>query len=152
VGDGRPVDSANGEIEALTGELFLRKTLTANDVGATGSHQAGFHVPKSMIAFFPPLDEALSNPDMWLEIIEGPFASRWRYVYYNSALNGSGTRDEFRLTHTSAFLRSAGAVRGDQLELSRLGPATYAARIVRSARDEGALVLNSSGPWRLVRI
>ena len=46
----------------------LRKHLTANDLGVTGSHQAGIHVPKDMAGFFPQLERGRVNPDAWLSV------------------------------------------------------------------------------------
>src|SRR5215469_7482404 len=42
----------------------IRKTLSANDVGSTGAHQAGILIPKDpkILAFFPTLDASTKNP------------------------------------------------------------------------------------------
>lgn len=133
-------------------ERRLRKTLTANDVGRTGSHQAGIHIPKSLISFFPRLDPDGLNPDCWLHVEVGQDAQRWRYIHYNNAVVGSGTRDEYRLTHVTSSIQQLGATAGDLLELARTGPASYSCRLVSPSRDGSVLVLSSEGPWRLVQM
>ena len=42
--------------------LRVQKTLSPNDMGDTRSHQAGIHVPKGLVHFFPTLDESALNP------------------------------------------------------------------------------------------
>lgn len=129
---------------------LLQKTLTANDVGETGSHQAGIHVPDALASFFPALPEDLLNPDAWLEV-EDELGIRhpWRWIHYNNRVVGSGTRDEYRLTHTSSYLGAAGAREGDILELEVAGAHRYRASI-RSKPQSGVLVLSTAGAWRTI--
>lgn len=106
----------------MTEQSFI-KELTANDTGASGGHQAGIHIPKSqrdLIAFLPPLDPAARNPDAWLECTdESGQLWRFRYVYYNNSRHDpDGTRDEYRMTHMTGYLRAAGARPGDLLAIS----------------------------------
>jgi hypothetical protein len=101
-------------------EQTFEKVLTANDTGESGAHQAGIHVPKhqeELIAFLPALDAREKNPSVWLEAVDDQgTAWRFRYIYYNNRLHDpSGTRDEYRITHMTRFLRSAGAIAGDTL-------------------------------------
>ena len=134
------------------GQARLRKTLTANDVGTTGSHQAGIHVPKSLISYFPQLHRTVLNPDCWLTVESAGERDRWRFIHYNNAVVGAGTRDEYRLTHTTSALRRLAAGTGDVLELARSGPNAYFCHLVTSERDEDMLVLSSDGAWRVVRL
>lgn len=104
-------------------EQTFSKLLTANDTGASGAHQAGIHIPKSqkeLIDFLPPLDPAIKNPDAWLECEDETGQSwRFRYIHYNNRLHDSGgTRDEYRLTHMTGYLRAVGARPGDLLSIS----------------------------------
>lgn len=107
----------------MTQKTF-RKTLSANDVGATGGHQGGILVPKSegeLLAFLPPLDPAVKNPDAWLECIdEGGTLRRLRFVYYNNRLHeAKGTRNEYRITYLTSYFKEMGAREGDTFEISR---------------------------------
>ncbi|WP_306149765.1 MULTISPECIES: EcoRII N-terminal effector-binding domain-containing protein [unclassified Roseibium] len=101
----------------------FEKTLTANDTGETGGHQAGIHIPKSqtdLLALLPYLDPDQKNPDAWLELVDDEKTVwRVRYVYYNNKLHeNGGTRDEYRITHLTKFFRAVGAVSGDLMVLS----------------------------------
>lgn len=136
------------------------KLLSANDVGATGSHQAGICVPKSdpdLLAFFPPLDSKQLNPDCWL-ICEDETGAEWRlrYIYYNNRLHGQGTRNEHRITHLTRLLKLNAAREGDYLRFAQTGqPRRYRISIERgaTARDEAladaSSVIRLSG-WRRV--
>lgn len=104
-------------------EQTFSKLLTVNDTGQSGSHQAGIHIPKSekdLIAFLPRLDSAVKNPDVWLECVDDTGQNwRFRYIHYNNRLHDpEGTRDEYRLTHMTGFLRAAGAIAGDVLSIA----------------------------------
>lgn len=136
------------------------KLLSANDIGATGSHQAGICVPKAdpdLLAFFPLLDPAQLNPDRWL-LCEDETGTEWslRYIYYNNRLHGRGTRNEYRITHLTKFLRRGGARAGDYLRFTATDdPLRYRIAIERgadgSAEDASGIpsVIRLSG-WRRV--
>ena len=50
--------------------MKFAKTLSRNDIGANGSHQSGFLVPKtikSLLDFLPPLDSKELNPSKWID-------------------------------------------------------------------------------------
>lgn len=97
----------------------VTKSMSANDVGKTGSHQGGITVPKQgdLLEFFPVLDPAKLNPDAWLDCTdEDGEVWKLRYIYYNNRLHApSGTRNEYRITHLTAYLRLQGAQIGDLL-------------------------------------
>jgi len=94
------------------------KLLSANDTGETGGHQAGILVPKSdaeLLAFFPALDSNVKNPDAWIWC-EDEFGKKWklRYIYYNNKLHvNGGTRNEYRITWMTEYLRLSLAKAGD---------------------------------------
>lgn len=137
----------------------FEKLLTANDIGATGAHQAGIHVPKSrpdLIAFLPPLDPAIKNPDAWLSCIdETGEAWSFRYIYYNNSLHDlKGTRDEYRITHMTKFFRAAGAAEGHLFSISAdPGEARYSVRVMQpeplAADSASGLRIRLQG-WRRV--
>lgn len=76
-------------------EVALTKYITANDTGATGSHQAGFHIPKdSWSLFFNEPGVKGQNKDAFITIKwQDDFETESRFIYY-----GVGTRNEYRLT------------------------------------------------------
>mgnify|MGYP000609015841 CR=1 FL=1 len=99
------------------------KALSSNDLGKTGGHQAGIVIPKSdgdLLALLPPLDASTLNPSTWIECITPDgVVIKLRYVYYNNRLHvTNGTRNEYRLTHLTKFLRETGASEGDRFEIS----------------------------------
>lgn len=117
----------------------FRKLLSANDAGETKSHQAGMLIPKADIEFrdfLGFLDPNVKNPRRTIKCIdEDGQPIELQYIYYNNKLHDeSGTRNEFRLTHLTGYLKRRGAKAGDEIELSRAGE--YSAYRIR-------LVLNS---------
>lgn len=140
----------------------FRKTLSANDVGATGGHQGGILVPKSeaeLIAFLPPLDPAIKNPDAWIVCVdEGGTLRRFRFVYYNNRLHDpSGTRNEYRITYMTGYFREMRAREHDTFEISQDGgKVQYTIRIVRSPeafsepKEEQVLRIKIRSGWRQV--
>jgi hypothetical protein len=95
----------------------VEKTLSANDVGLTGTHQAGILVPKkpAILELFPVLATARKNPRAHVTVLD-PAGHLWQFefIYYNNAFFG-GTRDEYRLTGMTEFLRRHKAAPGDRL-------------------------------------
>ena len=79
-------------------EVLLRKALSRNDLGETGSHQSAVvisHVDAPRIA---PLDESVENPEASFAVRHGSTddLSMWELIHYNGRLMGHSTRDEFR--------------------------------------------------------
>ena len=105
-------------------ELTFSKVLTANDVGETSAHQAGIHIPKSMpelLSFLPELGEKALNPSVWV-MCRDEYDEVWkfRYVYYNNKLHSpSGTRNEYRLTHMTKFLKRNSSLAGDSFVMTK---------------------------------
>ena len=132
-------------------EQVYEKALTANDTGESGGHQAGIHVPKQqteLIRFLPPLDAGEKNPSTWLDATDDAGVLwRFRCIYYNNRLHDpGGTRDEYRITHMTKFLRAAGAGAGDILVISgEPGTGQIEVRVNRAADATQA----SPGPIRL---
>jgi hypothetical protein len=137
----------------------VRKRLSANDVGITGGHQAGILVPKekTILSFFPALDKSVKNPRMKLVVFEQEARERWEFnfIYYNNRLFGEGTRNEYRLTCMTKFLRAVDAKVDDVLVFSRDENASFEVNIVRSNPassldlDSDTLVL--SGGWSVIQ-
>jgi hypothetical protein len=134
----------------------FQKTLSANDVGSTKAHQAGIHIPKTekaLLDFLPPLDPKQRNPDAWIECVdEDGEIHRFRYIYYNNKLHDAGgTRNEYRITHMTGYLRRIGAKEGEVIELSRAPKDKhYALRIVKLPRTTQPKAASQCGPIKLV--
>lgn len=96
---------------------IIEKILSANDVGLTGSHQAGILIPKQdeLLLFFPALDVTAVNPRVDITLTDC-YGKEWtfKYIYYNNKYRG-GTRNEYRLTGMTAYLRQNNAKVGDTL-------------------------------------
>lgn len=130
------------------------KVLTANDTGETGGHQAGLLIPKQprLLSFFPKLDSSIYNPRVHLPFIDES-GSCWEFafIYYNNVFHG-GTRNEYRLTRMTRYIRNARLVVGDEVILSRLnGRYRIAHKHTRQAVvNDGVLRLGNG--WRVVPI
>lgn len=136
----------------------IRKKLSSNDLGLTGGHQAGILVPKEpqVLGFFPSLDKSEKNPRMELTLHEREASTTWKFnfIYYNNKFFG-GTRNEYRLTCMTQFLRASNAKVGDDVLFSLNEDHSYEVAIVR-AKDESKLIRNDgvlvlSGGWKIVK-
>lgn len=133
----------------------ITKTLSANDVGVTGGHQAGILVPKvrEILSFFPALNPGEKNPRVTLVFREG--ISRWdfNFIYYNNRLFG-GTRNEYRLTCMTKYLRAMNACVGDLVVFSRDPDGRLTVELKRTKlpalTHDDVLVL--SGGWKVIKI
>ena len=134
--------------------MRIRKRLSANDIGTTGGHQAGILIPKvsKILSFFPQLPADEKNPRMTLAIREKRSGDRWQfnYIYYNNKFFG-GTRNEYRLTCMTQYLRAVVATEGDEVEFSRNSDGSIEVDIVRQETERGKLdergVLVLGGGW-----
>jgi len=101
--------------------VAIEKILSANDLGFTGSHQAGMLIPKQedLLSFFPTLDPTESNPRVTLHFTDSDNVCwKFNYIYYNNKFRG-GTRNEYRLTSMTAYLRSCNLKPGDAIVLQK---------------------------------
>ena len=139
----------------------LIKVLTPNDLGLTGGHQAGIHVPREMetIGFFPPLDETVINPRALINFVTDavPSSLPLTFVHYNGKLFGTSTRHEYRLTGLTRYFRQIAASVGDELELCTETPGVYSLATRRksdigqpSMSDDSDIVV-LSGMWKTIR-
>jgi len=124
--------------------IRFAKILSPNDLGRTGSHQAGILVPKNS-PLRVLLDESTvadSNPRRFLY----PYSEylgrsvECCLIYYNNRLRG-GTRDEFRLTRTAWLRRDLLAVPGDVLEFAIEENELVEIKVIKSDFDPGPI------PW-----
>ncbi len=134
----------------------IEKILSANDLGITGSHQAGMLIPKQkdLLAFFPALDPDKANPRVTLHFTDSDnFSWKFNYIYYNNKLRG-GTRNEYRLTSMTAYLRSCNLKPGDVIILQKEdGDYTIRYRrqeAVNSCEDTGVVRLVLNDAWKII--
>jgi len=112
--------------------IAYSKFITANDTGATGGHQAGFHLHKgSWPIFFETQGIKGENKEKFISINwQGDLTTDSRAIYY-----GKGTRNEYRLTRFGRgfpFLTSDNV--GDLLILGKIQDREYEAWVL--SRDE----------------
>ena len=97
---------------------IVSKPLTRNDLGLTGSHQAGMCIPRNVAIFFPTLNESEKNPRAVVRVIDWnnkPWT--FNFIHYNNKLFG-GTRYEYRLTKMTKFFREHQLKENDRIEFS----------------------------------
>jgi hypothetical protein len=135
----------------------IKKILSANDIGSTGAHQAGILVPKApeILTFFPTLDGSIKNPRLTLHFFEEDDVTKWpfEFIYYNNRFFG-GTRNEYRLTCMTHYLRAKDAAVGEEIEFSANSAGRRYVRILRERNsdvDEDG-VLRLSGGWKVITV
>jgi len=134
----------------------ISKTLTANDVGITGGHQAGMLIPKDprLLGFFPKLNPNDYNPRCHLTFTDDS-GTRWEFafIYYNNKLF-SGTRNEYRLTRMTQYIRDCGLQVDDEVLLSCNDVDEYFVSYRRKSQPQttkpGFLKLGSG--WKIINI
>jgi hypothetical protein len=133
----------------------ISKTLSANDTGETGGHQAGILIPKrpSILSFFPELDASIKNPRISLYFFEEDGVTKWpfEFIYYNGKFF-DGTRNEYRLTWMTAYLRAKNAKPSDRIEMLLDSDGRRHIKLERSqavGEDENG-VLKLRGGWKVI--
>lgn len=113
------------KLTSMVPEKIFRKVLSLNDTGETGAHMGGILIPKTELRCFPSLDPEVKNPRAALTMRDRE-GRQWQfsYIYYNNSRFG-GTRDEYRLTGLTEFIRASGLVAGDAIVLSPQPDGTY---------------------------
>lgn len=139
-------------------EHKIVKVLSANDTGETGGHQAGLLIPRKqeILSFFPQLDRDQLNPRAHLHF-EDEEGRNWEFafIYYNNKFFG-GTRNEYRLTRMTKYIREAALRTGDAVILQRLADGSHAIsyrrenEIVVAERAEGGTVLQLGSGWKVI--
>jgi hypothetical protein len=135
----------------------VEKVLSANDTGETGGHQAGLLIPKDVLTlqFFPRLDPSVKNPRCVIDLRD-PAGEEWtfNFIYYNNKLFG-GTRNEYRLTGMTEFIRRYALKEGDSVIFKRIKERVYEVDYRRKDQPvkrlaDGSKVLLLSGNWVVV--
>lgn len=78
-----------------TSKMSFCRFITGNDAGTTGSHQAGFYIPKcAATLLFGKECSRGNNQEKWVKIKwQNDIETDSRFIYY-----GQGTRNEYRIT------------------------------------------------------
>lgn len=135
---------------------IVEKKLSPNDIGLTGSHQAGILVPKrsELLSFFPTLPANQINPRIVIRFYDD-LDQLWKFnfIYYNNKLRG-GTRNEYRLTGMTSFLRGASASVDDILVFEK-NEDDYLIRIKKAGAtieetEDGVVTLVLDNSWRII--
>lgn len=139
---------------------IISKVLSANDSGETGGHQAGLLIPKQkqILSFFPVLDASRLNPRAHLQF-EDDAGGFWEFafIYYNNRLFG-GTRNEYRLTRMTRYIRESGLVAGDEVLMRRDESGNYFVSYRRSNAKQvsintaGETVIRLAAGWKVIDI
>lgn len=127
----------------------ITKTLSSNDSGETGGHQAGILVPKGgdVLDFFPDLGNEEKNPRVSL-YFEDSAGKEWKFnfIYYNNKFfDPKGTRNEYRLTGMTAYIRENGLKAGDDIILIHNEDDTYKIRYTRNGKPEVKIIQGTDG-------
>ena len=105
-----------------------------------------------ILSFFPRLDPKEYNPRHQL-VFRDPLGTKWSFsfIYYNNRFFG-GTRNEYRLTCMTPFMRAHNLRAGDRLTLSRDEENRFHIRYARhnEPTTDGRLKLGTS--WRIVKL
>ena len=129
------------------------KLLSANDIGVTGSHQAGLHIPKNspIIRLMPQKMLKEINPRIDLVLLSPNLSKSFvaQFIYYNNALRG-GTRDEFRLTCVRELLKEIGATLGDQLVFDFEYGSQVQVSLIKANKIDENEPLPWTGSWKVI--
>lgn len=132
----------------------ISKILSSNDTGENGTHQAGILIPKqeSILSFFPSLSTQEKNPRVKLDFIDD-YNTKWSFmfIYYNNKYYG-GTRNEYRLTGMTSFIRQNNLKAGDEIFLVNKNNLERFIFIKRSQTQDVSNVLKLGGTWKVVKV
>jgi hypothetical protein len=135
----------------------VEKVLSANDTGETGGHQAGLLIPKDILTleFFPYLDPSTKNPRCVIDLLDAA-GDEWtfNFIYYNNKFFG-GTRNEYRLTCMTEFIRRYSLKEGDVVIFKKTIGRYYDLSYRRKDQPikenaDGSKVLRLSGNWVVI--
>jgi hypothetical protein len=133
----------------------ISKILSANDIGTTGSHQAGIFISKNdhILPFFPKLEVTKKNPRAFLDIIDSD-GNLWEctFIYYNNKFFG-GTRNEYRLTRLQKLFKHYGIKPNDEMILTKNKRNDYEISFTTTTPSRvTSEKLTISNKWRVINI
>jgi EcoRII C terminal/Restriction endonuclease EcoRII, N-terminal len=124
----------NKAIQAVQqSEIAFTKFITPNDTGATGAHQAGYHIHKNAWQLFFDIEgKKGENKDKFITIKwQDDFETHSRFIYY-----GIKTRNEYRLTRYGKnfpYLQDDNV--GDLLVIAKRSNDYYEAYVLQSDEE-----------------
>jgi hypothetical protein len=129
--------------------MKIEKILSANDIGATGAHQAGILVPKQkqILDFFPKLDPSIKNPRTTINFKDSS-GQNWKlnFIYYNNKFFG-GTRNEYRLTAMTVFFKMKNLKMNDKVLLSKNNSNDY---FIDYEKPNKSVKIKLSNNWKII--
>lgn len=139
----------------MTGRpTVITKLLSKNDTGETGGHQAGILIPRepTILAFFPRVESAEYNPRHLLYFTD-PHGKKWEFalIYYNNRFFG-GTRNEYRLTRMTPFMRTHNLAPGDTLVFTRDDRNRFSINYRRRNEPASDGVLKIGSTWKVISL
>jgi hypothetical protein len=131
----------------------FEKILSASDIGRTGGHMGGVLIPRTelgLIALFPTLSPLQYNPSIFLNFkAPNNLVYKVRFIYYNNKIHGKGTRNEYRLTCLTVFLRNSNADIGDGFRISRDENGTFYMEVKKHQEEPLSPIIKLVG-WNRV--
>lgn len=144
----------------MSNNYNISKILSRNDTGENDTHQAGILIPKNppeILTFFPKLDNLEKNPRITMSFVDTS-DRKWEfnYIYYNNKFF-EGTRNEYRLTGMTEYIRTYNLKSGDKIILRKTDEHTYFIDCVKNDTfvNKGATgnkVLSLSNKWKVIHI
>ncbi|ARI75654.1 EcoRII N-terminal effector-binding domain-containing protein [Halobacillus mangrovi] len=132
----------------------IKKLLSSNDTGETGTHQAGMLIPKreGILSFFPSLGIETKNPRVKLKFFD-PAGESWdfMFIYYNNQFFG-GTRNEYRLTGMTRFIKQHNLKAGDSIILNVTNEDNYLINYERHLEQLSENILKLGNTWKVLKI
>lgn len=128
--------------------ISIIKKLSRNDLGLTGSHQAGICVPKKVVAkdFFPSLNPQDYNPRIVIPMFCENERVDVNFIFYNNRLHGCGTRCEYRLTGISKFLKKHNLKEGESLVFTFDGKKQVYSLQIQYKKEERNVCFDEDAP------
>lgn len=141
----------------MTQNYEISKILSPNDSGATATHQAGILIPKDekILGFFPLLDSLSQNPRIRMNFCDENLKIwEFNFIYYNNKFFG-GTRNEFRLTGMTSYLRSNNLCAGDEVFFRVNSEQKYFIHYKKHVKPEirensGKYVIKMGNKWKVI--
>ena len=140
----------------VTAKHGISKKMSANDIGLNGSHQAGILIPKNneILSFFPKMNSIEKNPRVIMRFFdENQEKWNFNFIFYNNKYFG-GTRNEYRLTCMTSYIRMNDLRVGDEIIFSLNFSGERFIRFKRVSKGYSIQdgVIRLSDDWKIIKI